>query len=59
MTTKTMEQFEVLDTETLASVQGRNFCENGILAMAGIGTAGGPWGVVGGVLVGAAIYCLN
>ena len=51
MATQTIENFNTLDLETLASVEGGLSCDEGMLAV------GGPWGAVGGVLVGAALYC--
>ena len=57
MATQTIENFNTLDLETLASVEGGLSCDEGMLAVGGLGPVGGPWGAVGGVLVGAALYC--
>ena len=57
MATQTIENFNTLDLETLASVEGGLSCDEGMLAVGGLGAIGGPWGAVGGVLVGAALYC--
>ena len=57
MATQTIENFNTLDLETLASVEGGLSCDEGRLAVGGLGAVGGPWGAVGGVLVGAALYC--
>ena len=57
MATQTIENFNTLDLETLASVEGGLSCDEGMLAVGGLGEVGGPWGAVGGVLVGAALYC--
>ena len=57
MATQTIENFNTLDLETLASVEGGLSCAGGMLAVGGRGAGGGPWGAVGGVLVGAALYC--
>ena len=57
MATQTIENFNTLDLETLASVEGGLACDEGMLAVGGLGAVGGPWGAVGGVLVGAALYC--
>ena len=57
MATQTIENFNTLDLETLASVEGGLSCDEGMLAVGGLGSVGGPWGAVGGVLVGAALYC--
>ena len=52
MATQTIENFNTLDLETLASVEGGLSCDEGMLAVGGLGAVGGPWGAVGGVLVG-------
>ena len=57
MATQTIENFNTLDLETLASVEGGLSCDEWMLAVGGLGAVGGPWGAVGGVLVGAALYC--
>ncbi|MFR7931366.1 MAG: Blp family class II bacteriocin [Streptococcus thermophilus] len=57
MATQTIENFNTLDLETLASVEGGLSCDEGMLVVGGLGAVGGPWGAVGGVLVGAALYC--
>ena len=57
MATQTIENFNTLDLETLASVEGGLSCDEGMLEVGGLGAVGGPWGAVGGVLVGAALYC--
>ena len=57
MATQTIKNFNPLDLETLASVEGGFSCDEGMLAVGALGAAGGPWGAVGGVLVGAALYC--
>ena len=57
MATQTIENFNTLDLETLASVEGGLSCDEGMLGVGGLGAVGGPWGAVGGVLVGAALYC--
>ena len=57
MATQTIENFNTLDLETLASVEGGLSCDEGMLAVGVLGAVGGPWGAVGGVLVGAALYC--
>ena len=84
MATQTIENFNTLDLETLASVEGGRVnwerwgmcgasvavgASEGFSAAAGgtaffigpyaigTGAVGGPWGAVGGVLVGAALYC--
>ena len=57
MATQTIENFNTLDLETLASVEGGLSCDEGMLAVGGLGAVCGPWGAVGGVLVGAALYC--
>ena len=58
MATQTIENFNTLDLETLASVEGGLSCDEGMLAVGGLGAVGGPWGAGGGVLVGAALYCV-
>ena len=57
MATQTIENFNTLDLETLASVEGGLSCDEGMLAVGGLVAVGGPWGSVGGVIVGAALYC--
>ncbi|EHI74103.1 Bacteriocin class II with double-glycine leader peptide [Streptococcus criceti] len=59
--TLAFEQFEAVDNETLAIVKGGlSDCAQGTLATAALGaaTGGGPWGAVGGGLVGVAAFCL-
>ena len=48
MATQTIENFNTLDLETLASVEGGLSCDEGMLAVGGLGAVGGPWGAVGG-----------
>ncbi len=61
MNTKMMSQFEIMDTDMLACVEGgRKFgdCETAISAGIGVGAVfAGPWGAVGLGMVAAAYYC--
>ena len=43
MATQTIENFNTLDLETLASVEGGLSCDEGMLAVGGLGAVGGPW----------------
>ena len=59
MTTQTMNNFETLDLETLANVEGGEWvkCYAGTIGSALVGSAGGPVGYWGGALVGYATFC--
>lgn len=58
MTTTVYERFDVMDNESLSAVKGGlSDCALGILSTGGLGAVGGPWGLVGGAMVGAATFC--
>ena len=61
MNTKMMEQFESMDTDMLACIEGgKKFgdCETAIAAGIGVDAVfGGPWGGIGLGMVAAAYYC--
>ncbi|MGT2924906.1 Blp family class II bacteriocin [Streptococcus caviae] len=58
MNTMAFEQFEAMDNQALAAVEGGfSDCATGILGTGGLGAVGGPWGIVGGAMVGAAAFC--
>ena len=71
MTTQTMNNFETLDLEALANVEGGDGlcliwnvegggwvkCYAGTIGSALVGSAGGPVGYWGGALVGYATFC--
>ena len=59
MNTKTFEQFDVMTDTELAKVEGGVSCFEGVIGVGGLGCVGGPWGMVGGVLVGAAAFCMK
>ena len=60
MATQTIENFNTLDLETLASVEGGLSCDRGDAGSRRSSVQwSGPWGAVGGVLVGAAITLLS
>ncbi|MFR2192295.1 MAG: Blp family class II bacteriocin [Streptococcus sp.] len=57
MTTQTMNNFETLDLEALANVEGGDglrLCRHNWMAL--VGSAGGPVGYWGGALVGYATF---
>ena len=61
MNTKMMSQFEIMDTDMLACIEGgKKFgdCETAIAAGISVGAVfGGPWGGIGLGMVAAAYYC--
>jgi len=59
MTTQTMNNFETLDLEALANIEGGGWvkCYAGTIGSALVGSAGGPVGYWGGALVGYATFC--
>ena len=58
MNTKMMSQFEIMDTDMLACVEGGVSCFEGVVGIGSLGAAAGPWGALGGVLVGYASFCM-
>lgn len=59
MNMKTFEQFELMDNKELSTIEGGVSCFEGVVGVGGLGAVAGPWGVVGGVLVGAAAFCMK
>ncbi|SDJ30049.1 Blp family class II bacteriocin [Streptococcus equinus] len=59
MNTKTFEQFDVMTEAELSTVEGGVSCFEGVIGVGGLGSTAGPWGLVGGVLVGAAAFCMK
>ena len=59
MTRQTNNNFELLDLESLANVEGGGWvkCYAGTIGSALVGSAGGPVGYRGGALVGYATFC--
>lgn len=58
MNTQAFERFDIMDNEALSAVEGGlSDCATGILGTGGLGAVGGPWGMVGGAMVGAAAFC--
>ena len=59
MNTQTISQFELLDTELLATVEGgaSGKCIAGVVVGALLGSVGGPWGSPAGGAVGAGFFC--
>lgn len=53
-----VKQFEVMDEVMLSNIEGGVSCFEGIVGVGGLGAVAGPWGVLGGVLVGAASFCM-
>ena len=53
-----VKQFEVMDEVMLSNIEGGVSCFEGIVGIGGLGAVAGPWGVLGGVLVGVAIFCM-
>lgn len=58
MNLKMMEQFEVMDEVMLSNIEGGVSCFEGIVGIGGLGAVAGPWGALGGVLVGYASFCM-
>lgn len=58
MSTQATKQFDTLDNASLEGIKGGVSCFEGVLGLGGLGAVGGPWGVVGGVLVGFAGFCM-
>lgn len=56
---KNVEQFGVMTDEALSTVEGGVSCFEGVIGVGGLGSTAGPWGLVGGVLVGAAAFCMK
>lgn len=59
MNTKAMEKFEVMDEMVLSTIEGGVSCFEGVIGVGGLGAVAGPWGVLGGVLVGTAAFCMK
>ena len=53
-----VKQFEVMDEVMLSNIEGGVSCFEGIVGIGGLGAVAGPWGVLGGVLVGVASFCM-
>lgn len=51
--------FLLLTENDLEKVNGGVSCFQGVVGLGGLGAQFGPWGMVGGMLIGAAGYCLN
>ncbi len=56
---KNLEQFDVMTSAELSTVEGGVSCFEGVIGVGGLGSTAGPWGLVGGVLVGAAAFCMK
>ncbi|MCU0082906.1 Blp family class II bacteriocin [Streptococcus danieliae] len=51
--------FEDLDQNELLRIEGGVSCFEGVVGFGSLGASFGPWGMVGGGLIGAAAYCVN